>query len=96
MVYQSQFTLRLKLEEGKKKTKHFSELIRTYTIRDYSFNPHTMLAYGKALRCWPSSDSIHTERSTHLAVHRKAQTIAQMRVHPLKYKMRHCKPHESD
>lgn len=94
MASQSQFTLRLKLEE--KQNKHFSELIHTYTIRDYSFNPHTMLAYGKALRCWPSSDSIHIERSTHLAVHRKAQTITQMRVRPLKYKMRHYKPHESD
>lgn len=71
-------------EAGKKKKKHFSELIRTYTIRDYSFNPQTMLAYGVAMQSWPGSDSIHIKHSTHLAMLRRAQTIAQMRVHPLK------------
>lgn len=75
-----------------KKKKHFWELIRTYTIRDYSFNPQTMLAYGDAMQSWPGSDSIHIKHSTHLAMLRRAQTIAQMRVHPLKYNMRHREP----
>lgn len=62
--------------------KHFSELIRTYTIRDYSIYPHTV--YDKALPGWPDRDNIHMEHETHLVVHRNdAQT--QMCVHPLKY-----------
>lgn len=63
----------------------FSELIHTYTIRDYSFYPHTMSAYSNALPGWPSSDNIYT----HLAVHwDDAQTLTQMHVHPLKYVVR--------
>lgn len=37
--------------------KYFSELIRTYTIKDYCFYPHTMSAYETALPVWPSSDN---------------------------------------
>lgn len=78
----------------------FLELIRTYTIRDYSLYPHTMSAYGEALPGWPGSDNIHKEHSTHLAeqrngvqtdTHTDACTSSEVC-----YEMRHCKPLESD
>lgn len=55
-----------KIKAGHQKW-HFSELTHTYTIRDYSFDLHTMLVYDKTLQCWPSGDSIHMENSTHVA-----------------------------
>lgn len=85
MAYQSHFIPHFKLKRKKNNT--FSELIRTYTIRDYSFYPRAKSAYGEAPPGWPSSDNIHMQHSTHLAVHRN-DALQQMHAHPLKCAIR--------
>lgn len=84
MAYQSHFTPHLR---KKKKKNSFSELIRTYTIGDYSFYPCAKSAYGEAPPGWPGSDNIHMQHSTHLAVHRN-DALQQMHARPLKCAIR--------
>lgn len=54
MAYQSHFS---------RAEKHFLELIRTYTIRDYSLYPHTMS--GRARWAGPALITHTEERSAH-------------------------------